>query len=118
LERLWTEAAEGLTPSPGGFARARANFWEAANNSDSEDATFVRNALVLAGFELDDGANAPMLKMDGVSDFDRRLTIDHIEPKKHFPALTLDASNLSFLLFRDDSFKGTNRIKYQHARIG
>jgi hypothetical protein len=114
LDRLWTEAAEGLTPSPTGFARARANFWDAINNGDSEDAKYARNVLDVAGFELGDSTNAPMLKMpDGTSNSERRLTIDHIDPKKDFPALTLESSNLSFLISRDNSFKGINRIKDQ-----
>jgi len=113
LERIWNEAAQNLEPTPGGFAKSRENFWDIVNNSDSEDAQYVRQVLESAGFEIQEGkSTAAMLRIvHGTKETDMRLTIDHILPKKLHPDLTLDPKNLVFMIQRDNSTKGTKLVQ-------
>ena len=71
LKKLWEQAAQGLANSPAGFAEARSNFWQLVNSGTSSEAATVRSILKEAGYELQGGSNAPLLKMQG---WDKRLT--------------------------------------------
>lgn len=112
LKKLWEQAAEDLPNTPEGFAKARANFWRLVNSDSSAEAVFVRDMLKEAQYELQGGTNAPLLKMKGWDPrasrelTDRRLSIDHADPKSANPDKTLDPSNLGFLTHRENSFKG------------
>jgi len=113
LKKLWEQAAKDLPKTADGFAKARRNFWQLVNNDTSAEAVFVRNMLKEAQYEVQAGSNAPLLKMKDWDSrasrelTDRRLSIDHDDPKSLNPDKTLDPNNLGFLTHRDNSFKGT-----------
>jgi hypothetical protein len=113
LKKLWERAAQDLPKTADGFAKARRNFWQLVNSDSSAEAVFVRDMLKEAQYELQAGTNAPLLKMKDWDQrasrelTDRRLSIDHADPKSVSPDKTLDPSNLGFLTHRDNSFKGT-----------
>jgi hypothetical protein len=112
LQNLWNQASLGLPNTPDGFAKARANFWTLVNSSWSTDAGTVRAIIMAAGYELQTGNNAPLLNSRGWDRkatrelTDRRLTIDHADPKSVEPGQTLNSSNLRFMSQRDNSFRG------------
>jgi hypothetical protein len=113
LKKLWEQAAKDLPKTADGFAKARRNFWQLVNGDTSSEAVFVRGMLKEAQYELQAGSNAPLLKMKDWDSrasrelTDRRLSIDHEDPKSLNPDKTLDPANLGFLTHRDNSFKGT-----------
>lgn len=113
LKKLWEQAAQDLPKTADGFAKARRRFWQLVNSDTSAEAVFVRGMLKEAQYEIQAGSNAPLLKMKDWDSrasrelTDRRLSIDHDDPKSLSPDKTLDASNLGFLTHRDNSFKGT-----------
>jgi hypothetical protein len=113
LKKIWEQAAQDLPKTPEGFANARSNFWKIVNEGTSAEAKTVRDILDKAGYELQGGQNAPLLKMKGWDPkatrevTDRRLSVDHADPKSVAPDKTLDSSNLQFMTGRDNSFKGT-----------
>lgn len=112
LKQIWEQASQNLPNTPAGFAQARENFWQIVNNGTSAEAETVRNILKEAGYELQSGKNAPMLKMQGWDKratreiTDRRLTIDHADPKSAAVDKTQDSKNLRFMTQRDNSFRG------------
>lgn len=112
LKQIWEEAAQNLPNTPAGFAEARGNFWRIVNNGKSAEAETVRKILQEAGYELQGGNTAPMLKMEGWDKrltreiTDRRLTIDHADPKSAALEKTQDSRNLRFMTQRDNSFRG------------
>jgi hypothetical protein len=112
LKQIWEQAAQNLPNTPAGFAQARENFWQVVNNGTSAEAETVRKILQEAGYELQGGKSAPMLKMQGWDKrvtreiTDRRLTIDHADPKSAAVDKTQDSKNLRFMTQRDNSFRG------------
>jgi hypothetical protein len=82
------------------------------NSSWSADAGTVRAIVLAAGYELQAGNNAPLFNLQGWDPkatrelTDRRLTIDHADPKSVEPGQTLNSSNLRFMSQRDNSFRG------------
>jgi hypothetical protein len=117
LARLWERAAEGR-----GYDAARRVFWRLVNNDRGSDAQFVRNMLDAAGFELQGGTRAPMLRMripdaaPGLEAADRRLSIDHIDPQSTHPGSATNPDNLHFELQRENSFRGTSTIEFPRLR--
>jgi hypothetical protein len=112
LNDLWQRSAQGKTS----FESARSEFWRLINNDDSHDAMVVRKILDLAGYELQGGGNAPLLKMEwefsrndpvgSKQNSDRKLSIDHKTPQSDPDSLILSSNNLAFLSSRDNSFRG------------
>lgn len=121
LKALWQQAAQGLPSTTEGFAQARSRFWRLVNEGTSADAKAVREILKEMKFELQEGTNAPMLKLEGWDPesgmktwdprqtreiTDRRLTIDHADAQSSGSGANLDPSNLRFMTQRDNSFRG------------
>jgi RHS repeat-associated protein len=112
LDALWRRAAMGKANSPEGFDKARERFWEVVNSSSDPDAVVVRAILKEAGYELQGGKLAPLLKLQtgdpksSREQSDLRLSIDHADPKSVNPSRTLDPAFLRFMSQRDNSFRG------------
>lgn len=112
LKTLWERAALGSPDTPEGFVSARREFWRLVNSSGSADAESVRAIIVTAGYELQSGTNAPLLKLQNWDHrtsrelSDRRLTIDHADPQSATRKQTLSSSNLRFMSQRDNSLRG------------
>ena len=108
LDALWLQASQDTVT----FEKTRAKFWELVNHDSSTEAGYVRNLLEAAGFELDTGTRAPMLDMawddrrETRMDAARRLSIDHAIPQSRDQALSMEASNLRFMLQDDNSRRG------------
>jgi hypothetical protein len=111
LKTTWERAAVGLPNNPEGFRRARRRFWRAVNSGASPEAKEVGNIVREAGYELQDGTNAPLLTLRGPVT-DRRLSIDHMTPKSCSEELILRSANLRFMSQRDNSSRGDRYSKY------
>ena len=83
------------------------------NTRDSSEAAYVRELLDLAGFELQGGSRAPLLRLEtgAINSYrdraDRLLTIDHAVPQSKAPGMATDPANLRFMTGRDNSFRGS-----------
>lgn len=119
LSALWTEAASGAND----FAQARAEFWSRVNEGSGPHAVTVRAMLDAAGYELQGGTRAPLLRLEGWDAragrelSDRVLSIDHKAAQSADPSLTLAPANLRFMTGRDNSTRG-NRFDAADAPAG
>ncbi len=109
IRAIWQDASNGLPNTAKGFDKAREKFWSAINNSAHAHAEAVRKILAEAGYELQGGAKAPLLKMQewdrraSREIADRRLTIDHADPQSVTAGKILRSDNLRFMSQRDNS---------------
>jgi hypothetical protein len=122
LKSVWERAARGKD----NFEAARNAFWRQVNEGADRDATAVRRIIEAAGFQLQGGTRAPLLKEQGWSERsrelmeqakdsgwftrrelkDRVLEIDHAVAQSVDKSRGLDADNLRFMLGRDNAFRG------------
>jgi hypothetical protein len=110
LRAVWAEAAKGADD----FPKARATFWRLVNEGSGGNVDRVRRMLDAAGYDLQGGDRAPVLRMSGWDArasrerSDRLLTIDHAAAQSRAAGKgqLLDPGTLRFMSGRDNAVRG------------
>jgi hypothetical protein len=116
LKSMWESAAEGSANTSAGYRQTAERFWTEVNTGTSSDSAVAREMLEAAGYDLQGGSRAPLLKLQGWDSratrelTDRRLSIDHIEAFSKNPSAANSSSNMRFMTQRDNSFRGVGVV--------